>query len=79
MAAAVVADRAADGVGDTGQIADQGFEGEAFNRSSGDRLVEVVHVGLVMAAVVDFHGQRVDVGFERILGVGEGSKFVGHK
>ena len=70
MAATVVADRPADGVGDTGQIADQGFQTEAFNRGSGDCFVEVVHVGLVMAAVVDLHGQCVDVGFERVFRVG---------
>ena len=79
MAAAVVADRVSDGVRDTGQIADQGLQRQGLDRSAGDRLIEVVHVGLVVTSVVDLHGERVDVGFERVLGVGEGGKFVGHK
>ena len=70
MTAAVVADRTADTIGDTGQIADQVFQRKGLDRCAGDCLVEVVHVGLVMAAVVNLHGQCVDVGFERVLGVG---------
>jgi hypothetical protein len=68
-----------DGVRDTCQIADQALQRESLDRSSGDRFVEVVHVGLVVTAVVDLHGQCVDMGFERVLRVGEGGKFVGHK
>ena len=70
MAAAVVADRTADSVGDTGQIADQVLQRKGLDGCAGDCLVEVVHVGLVMAAVVDLHGQCVDVGFERVFRVG---------
>ena len=43
---------------------------------AGEGLVEVVHVGLVMPAVVDLHRQRVDVRFERVLGVGQGGEGV---
>jgi hypothetical protein len=44
------------------------FERLGFERGvAGDGLVQVVHVGLVMATVVDFHGERVNVGFERGL------------
>ena len=34
-------------------------------------LVEVVHVCLIMLVVVDLHRLRIDVGLERIVGVGE--------
>ncbi len=40
-------------------------------RFAGDGLVDVGHVGPVMFVVVDFHGLRVNVGFERVLGVWE--------
>ena len=38
---------------------------------AGDGLVEIVHVSLVMAVVMDFHRQRVNVRFERVLGIGK--------
>ena len=35
------------------------------------RLVELVHVGLVVLVVVQAQGGRVDVRFERLVGVGQ--------
>ena len=72
VAAAVITDGTADIVRHRGDIADECFERFAFERRSGHGLVEVVHISLVMAVVVDFHGQRVKVGFERVLGIGQG-------
>ncbi len=79
VTATVVADGAADGLGDGGEIGDEGLDGFGFEIGlAGDGLVEVVHVGLVMAAVVDFHGGGVDVGFQGFLGIGKRSEFVRH-
>ncbi|MNT66979.1 hypothetical protein D3C72_2050850 [compost metagenome] len=40
--------------------------------------VEVGDVGLVVAAVVDLHGQRVYVGLQRVIGIGEGRQGMAH-
>src|SRR4030095_9597348 len=45
---------------------------------SGDRLVEIVDVCLVMAAVVNLHGRGVDGGFEGFLRIGKRREFVCH-
>ncbi|MFM1943105.1 MAG: hypothetical protein RI897_2087 [Verrucomicrobiota bacterium] len=72
VASAVVADCAADVFRHGGEVTDQGFEGLCFEVGiSSDGLVEVSHIGVVMFAMVDFHGHRVDVGFEGFLGVGK--------
>jgi hypothetical protein len=79
VAAAVVADGAADVVGNGGKVGDQGLDGLGFEFGvAGDGLVEVVHVGLVVAAVVDLHRGGVEMGFEGFLGVRERGEFVGH-
>lgn len=79
MAAAVVAHRAADGVGHGGEIADERFERLAFQRGiAGDGFVEIVHVSLVMAVVMYLHRQRIKVGFERGFVVGQGRQFKWH-
>jgi len=79
MAAPVVADRSADVLGHARDVGDQGLDGLAFERSAGEGLVQVVHVGLVMTAVVDLHRQGVDVGFEGVLGIGKRGEFVSHR
>ena len=53
-----------------------GFAGEI--RRGFQRFVKVVDVRLVMFAVVNFHGARVDVGFECVEGERECGKLV-HK
>ena len=53
-----------------------GFAGEI--RRGFQRFVKVVDVRLVMFAVVNFHGARIDVGFECVEGEGECGKLV-HK
>jgi DNA recombination protein RmuC len=45
---------------------------------SGDGVVEVGDVGLMVLGVVDFHRAGVDVGFERVVGVAEFGKGVCH-
>ena len=54
-------------------LLDQRFERFGFERGvAGDGLVEIVHVGLVMTVVMDFHRQRVNVRFQGFLGIGQG-------
>jgi len=61
------------------EIADECFERLGFQRGvAGDGLVEVVHIRLVMAVVMDLHRQRVKVGFEGCLVIGQGREFVCH-
>ena len=44
-----------------------------------DRRVEVVHVGLVVLVVMEPHRRLVDVGLERVVGVGQRGQLVGHR
>ena len=72
MAAAVVADDAANVFGDGGQVADQvvnGLGGQIGVVGQGG--VHVVDVGLVVLVVVELHGLGVDEGFERGVVVGK--------
>ena len=79
MTAAVVAHRTANRVGHGSEIAEDLFERLGFERGvTGDGFVQVIYVGLVMAAVVDFHGERVNVRFERGFVVGKIREFVWH-
>ena len=73
MAAAVVAHRAADVVRHGREIGDEGIERLGLQRGiAGDGLVEIVHVSLMMAVVMDFHRERVNVRFQGLLGIGQG-------
>ena len=70
MTAAVVADRSANRIGNSVQVTQELVDGFCFEfRISGDGLVEVGDIGGVVFAMVDFHGSRVDVRFERVLGI----------
>ena len=70
---------ATDGVGHRSEIANDLFQRLGFERGiTGDGFVEIIHVSLVMATVVDFHGERVNVGFERGFVVRQIWQFVGH-
>jgi hypothetical protein len=42
------------------------------------RRIEVVHIGLVVLAMMDFHRLRVDVRFERVEGIRQGWQGVRH-
>ena len=79
VAAGVVADAAADGVGDFAEVGDQGVN---VQRGEGgvvlEQVVGVGDVGLVMLAVVDFHRLRVDVRSEGVEGVRQGREGEGH-
>src|ERR1041385_4332260 len=66
MAAGIVTNRRANVVGHAAQVAQQVFEvlvGQL--RVLAQRVVEIVDVGLMMLAVVDLHGLRVDMRLER--------------
>ena len=79
VTAGVVADGGADSVGDSGEVADEGVGGFGFEvRVGGEGVIEIGDVRLVVFAVVDFHGARIDVGFEGVVGVGESWESVGH-
>ena len=72
MSAAVVAHRPANVRRDRVEMGDELLDCFLFQASlAGQRLVEVGDVGGVMFAVVYFHGERVDIRFERVLGIGE--------
>ena len=56
--------------GTDAQILDDLFERFGLERGvAGDGLVQIVHISLVMTVMMNFHGQRVKVRFERVLGV----------
>ena len=64
---AVVANGAADVLGHSGQVADKVFN--ALGGQTGVALqgrVDLAHVGRVVLAVMDFHGARVDMRFQRV-------------
>ena len=79
VAAAVVADDAADVFGDGVEVVDEvigRFGGQIG--VVGQRAVDVGDVGLVVLVVVQLHGRCVDKGLERGVVVGKGCKFVSH-
>ena len=43
------------------------------------RGIEAVDIGLVMAAVVDLHGEGIQMGFECIVAIRQGGQDVIHK
>jgi hypothetical protein len=79
VAAGVVAQAGADGLGHLREVGDQGVHVE---RGQGglvlQEVVGVGDVGLVVLRVVDLHRLRVDVGNQGVVGVGQFWKFVGH-
>ena len=56
-----------------------GLDGSAGPPRPLERLVGVVHVGLVMLVVVEPHRLLVDVGLERVICVGKRWDFEGHR
>jgi hypothetical protein len=47
-------------------------------RRAFESLVQVGHVGVVVLSMVDLHGQRVDMGLQRIVCVGQFWEGEGH-
>ncbi|MCY1534998.1 hypothetical protein D9M68_703840 [compost metagenome] len=78
VAAAVVAHGGAQRLGQFLDTGDEGFDRRVRMRRVFQRRIQVVHVGLVVLAVVDLHRLRVDVGFERVEGIGQGWQGVRH-
>ncbi|MNT91965.1 hypothetical protein D3C72_2331560 [compost metagenome] len=79
MATAIVDNRRTQLGGQFGQAAQQLLHRQLGQRMALQRGIEVVHVGLVMFAVVDFHGSRIDVGFQGIEGIRQGWQLVWHR
>jgi hypothetical protein len=72
VTAAIVADSGADVFGDAVDVFAEVFDGVGFEVCfAGEGGVQVGDVGVVVAAMVDFHGLLVDVGFESVVGVRE--------
>src|SRR6185295_3217472 len=79
VAAAVVADRAALVLGDRAEIRDDLLDGLAVEVGAGERIVGLVHVGLVMLVVMQLHRLLVDVRLERVVVIGKGRNLVSHR
>ena len=79
MAAAVVANGRANGLGDLADLREQFLDrkllqiGMAF-----ESLIEIVDVTPMVLVVMNLHRSRVDVRFQRIEGVREGRQIVAH-
>ena len=68
--AAMVADSRAYGLGDFVEIGDQLCGAEIVQGLMVlDRCVEFVDIGLMMPGVMDFHGARIDIGFQGVIGI----------
>jgi hypothetical protein len=73
VAAAVITHRGLDRIGHNGAvIREQFFDAlrRQFRRGF-QRLVQIRDVGLMMLSVVDLHRLRVDMGLQRVEGVGQ--------
>ena len=71
MTTAVVANGAAHSIGHNAQIFDELFERFGFQRGvAGDGFVQISDVSRVMFVMMDFHRERVEVGFQRGFVVG---------
>lgn len=72
VTAAIVADSGADVFGDAVDVFAEVFDGVGFEVCfAGEGGVQVGDVGVVVAAMVDFHGLLVDMGFESVVSVRE--------
>ncbi|MNU00234.1 hypothetical protein D3C72_2433090 [compost metagenome] len=78
MPAPVVAHRALEGFGQQHQARHQLVNGQVGVRRARQRGVQVIDVGLVMLGVVDLHRAGIDVGFQGVIGIGQGRQRVGH-
>jgi hypothetical protein len=78
VAARVVAHRRPLVLGDLVEVAEHLLDGLVRPVGAVERLVRVVHVGLVVFVVVDLHRLLVDVRLERVVVVRQGRNLVGH-
>ena len=79
MSATVIANDGADVFGDCVEIFDEVFNGFGCEWGAFEGGIDVVDVCLVVFGVMDFHGARIDMRFERVVGVGELGEGVGHR
>jgi len=78
VAATVIADGGADFLRNGVQVLEQVFDREFLQVGIiGQSLVELGDVGLVMLAMVDFHGLGIDVRLQRVEGVSQRRQLVG--
>src|SRR5262245_22604824 len=78
VATAVIADGCPDVLGNLFNVATEVFDallGKAFTFQSG---VKIRHVRIVVLVVMDLHRLGVDVWLQRIVGVGQWRKCIGH-
>jgi hypothetical protein len=79
VTAAVVAHGALDISGDFGDVFAQVFDGKRFEVSFASKgVVEIRHIGVVVAAVVNLHGLLVDMGFESVGRIRQWGEGMGH-
>jgi hypothetical protein len=72
VTATIVADGSADVFGDAVDVFAEVLDGVGFEVCfAGEGGVQIGDVGVVVPAMVDFHGLLVDVGFESVVGVRE--------
>lgn len=78
VAARIVAQGALLVGGHAVELLNELFDGQVGEFGAFERLVGVVHVGLVMLGVVNFHRAGVDMGLKRVVSVGQLGKSVSH-
>ncbi len=78
VAAAVVAHRGADGLGHAVDFGDELFDRLIAQIGAFNRLVQVIHVSLVMLVVMDFHRSGVDRRFQRVKRIRQRGQRVCH-
>ncbi|KAG0919159.1 hypothetical protein G6F32_016312 [Rhizopus arrhizus] len=78
MATPVVAHRALQVLRQRLELLPQLFDRQVSVLGAFQRRVDVVDVGLVMLGVMDFHRRRIDMRFQRVVGVGQLGQGVGH-
>lgn len=70
MSTTIVTDSALNGFGEAGDIADEVVDGLGrIDTCGGECLVQLGDIGIVVFCMMDFHGPRVDVRFQGIIGV----------
>jgi hypothetical protein len=80
VTAAIVADGGADVLGEAVDVLAEVLNGVGLKVGfASEGGIQVGDIRVVVATVVDFHGLLVDVGLERVVGVGEFGEGMGHK
>ena len=79
MAAAVVPDRHSDVLGYLVDFTQKLLDGLTGQPTLALQcFVQIVHISLVMAIMMNLHRQGIDMGFEGVIGIRQGWQSVGH-